>query len=47
MEVAASGIVVASLALQPLQSANTVRIFIRNVKDALQQLFELRAFWTD
>lgn len=38
MEVAASGIAVASLAIQLLASTNTIRPFIRDVKDAPQEL---------
>jgi hypothetical protein len=38
MEVAASGIAVVSLAIQLLASTNTIKTFIRNVKDAPQEL---------
>lgn len=38
MEVATSGIAVASLAIQLLASTNTIRSFIRDVKDAPQEL---------
>ena len=41
MEVAASGIAVASIAIQLLNSTNTIRTFIRNVKNAPQELLRV------
>lgn len=41
MEVAASGIAVASIAIQLLNSTNTLRTFIRGVKDAPQELLRV------
>ena len=41
MEVAASGIAVASIAIQLLNSTNTIRTFIRDVKNASQELLRV------
>lgn len=41
MEVAAGGIAIASIAIQLLASTNTIRTFIRNVKDVLQELLRV------
>jgi hypothetical protein len=41
MEVAASGIAVASIAIQLLDSTNTIRTFIRDVKSAPQELLRV------
>jgi hypothetical protein len=41
MEVAASGIAVASIAIQLLSSTNTIRTFIRDVKSAPQELLRV------
>lgn len=41
MEVAASGIAVASIAIQLLNSTNTLSTFIRGVKDAPQELLRV------
>ena len=41
MEVAASGIAVASIAIQLLNSTNTIRTFIRDVKNAPQELLRV------
>jgi hypothetical protein len=41
MEVAASGIAVASIAIQLLTFTNTIRTFIRNVKDAPHELLRV------
>jgi hypothetical protein len=41
MEVAASGIAVASIAIQLLDSTNTIRAFIYRVKDASQELLRV------